>query len=192
MKLKAVLVLALALASSAVFAANTGTSTGVSTDLFVGPSFVNNGGGTNIDFGADVVNKFDPSWGVGLYFSYSGLGSSSGLNNTPYELTFAGELNYYLTGDLSGLYAGVKLGLGIDNSGVAGFGSANVLQLVVGSAIGYDYMLSTSVSVGLEANLLFYPGGTVNTTTNPGGAAVSYSPPGIIAFNTLARVGYHF
>jgi hypothetical protein len=159
----------------AAVSSNTGTGGTLGyAGALLGVGFLNNNGGTQINLGLDGGYKLAPTYGVGAYLAYSpsatlATGDSAGL------YTIAAEANYFLNDILPGAHVGAKAGFGISRYALAAGTSTSSVNLVFGPAVAYDYALGGGLSVGGEANFLYY---TSSPSTN--------------SFNLLGSLKYWF
>ena len=122
----------------------------------IGVSFVSNGGGTNLVYGANAGTKITPFFSLGGYFTYeSAYGNNiNGFNfSSGNVVVIAAEGNYYLFGDNS-TYIGAKLGYGNANISSTGPNNLSSGGLAFGPAVGYNYAIGTGFTVGGEANFI--------------------------------------
>ena len=147
--------------------ADSGADAGSYAGVLLGPSFVNQGLGTQFAIGGHVGTKLSPIFGLGFYGTYESLGSGSasdGVNSVSASLSeviLAAEPNFFVLGDDS-LYVGAKIGVGLTSgslsaniNGVSASGSGTQTNFAVGPAVGYNLKLNPNWSVNAEVNSIW-------------------------------------
>lgn len=128
-----------------------------------GVGVVSNGGGIELQVGAQGGYKLDPNWGAGLILQYNSLGSSlnpgSGNSVSASQTMLAADGDYYFSDVLDGLRAGLRLGFAWGSTNETG-ASSNT-NFTYGALVSYDYPLGASFTLGGEANFMI-----VSTTNN--------------------------
>jgi hypothetical protein len=119
--------------------------------VMLGPSFVNQNGGTDFDIGGHIGTMILPAFSLGFYGTHESLSSNAVTSSS--ETTLAAEGNLYITGT-NAVYVGAKAGLGITSASFFGAsGSEN--DFVFGPALGFNLPIAPSVSIGAEGNVLW-------------------------------------
>jgi hypothetical protein len=136
--------------------------------LLLGPSFVDQSYGTRFVVGAHVGSKLNQNFSLGFYGTYQNMGtgivgpSASPYSGTVKEIILAVESNFYPSVDLP-IYFGAKLGLAIVNDSIVvtdGSGNQSTsgqtgADIAVGPAVGVDFPVAPSFSLGAEFNTIF-------------------------------------
>jgi hypothetical protein len=118
----------------------------------IGPSFVNHNGGTDFDFGGHIGTTLAPAFSVGVYATHQTLSSSTFTSSGETILAFEGNFH---PATIDSVYIGGKAGIGFTSTSIFG-GSSSENDFVFGPAIGFNVpLLSPSLTIGAEGNVLF-------------------------------------
>jgi hypothetical protein len=129
-------------------AAETSTANAYVSAL-LGVGLVNNSGGSNFTYGVGVGYKLNPSYSLGLDYTYNTFSVPSPLSAS-LSLILA-NFKYYFAG---GFLAGVKLGSGmLSYSGPSA--PSTTSNFAWGPSVGYDYACTTNWSIGADADLIW-------------------------------------
>jgi len=135
---------------------------------------------TGFAWGAEVDYRIGPNLEVGAQFITQSLSSfTSGFTtiSTGFSLVTA-NLNYHLSGDLSPLYFGLKLGLGLSSVSTSIFGLSTTnttTSFSVGAQTGYHFKIGNNVKLGPQIQFVYVA-----------------SSPTLTVLDFLAAVGYEF
>jgi len=134
----------------------------------VGVAFANHDIGSHVTWGLTTHYNLLPQLNIGLYYNrYSNDTTVLGLGGTKFTTSYnniAAEANYLFTDNLEGLYAGGKVGLAITSVDLPN--ASDRYNVVLGPAIGYDYMLGNGISAGGQFNILWTTGDPFFADTN--------------------------
>lgn len=116
------------------------------------------GADPNFTWGVQGDYVLNEQWMAGLKLSSASESASGTIGTTTVEisntLTFlTGEFSYRFPG-FPGSFAGVDLGLSWASSDV-GVVSTTETALAIGPRLGYDFMMESGFSIGVDGNLLF-------------------------------------
>lgn len=156
-----------------------------SVGVLGGMGFYNSSLGNQPTVGIMGNYKLDPNIGVGVIGHIGIMGAVAGAGTITSVSYYNAHINYSLATllpELPGLWVAARAGIAVIHQSLNTVATGNSAAFDLGPAVGYDYMLSSDFSLGLDLSYLFA------TSANPSGT----NSMTVSSFNSLVALKYYF